>query len=83
MSSRRRLAGLRGWTIWFYLRAIILPIAATISRVIGETFDATLIASLVLLGATIHFVQPYRSRRIIEHLRAKVASATSALRDGT
>ncbi|HEV2576300.1 MAG TPA: magnesium-translocating P-type ATPase [Acidobacteriaceae bacterium] len=63
--------------------AIILLIAAAISRLIGETFDATLIAALVLLGATIDFVQSYRSRKIIEHLRAKVAATASVQRDGT
>ena len=61
--------------------AIILLIAAAISRLIGETFDATLIAILVLLGATIDFIQSYRSRKIIEHLQAKVAATASVLRN--
>lgn len=43
--------------------AIILLIAAAISRLVGETFDATLIATLVLLGATIDLSSPIARAR--------------------
>jgi Mg2+-importing ATPase len=62
--------------------AIILLLAAAISRLIGEAFNAGLIAMLVVLGTSIDFLQTYRSRKAIEHLRSKVASTASVMRDG-
>ena len=61
--------------------AIILLIAAGISAAIGERVDAYLISGIVLIGATIDFFQTYRSQRIIERLRATVATLASVHRD--
>jgi Mg2+-importing ATPase len=62
--------------------AIVLLVAATISAVIGQKIDAFIIIALVLIGAGIDFVQTYRSRIVIERLRATVATLASVERDG-
>jgi Mg2+-importing ATPase len=61
---------------------LILLIAAGISAAIGQRIDAYLIAGMVLIGTGIDFLQTYRSRNIIERLRATVASTASVNRDG-
>ncbi len=62
--------------------AIVLLVAAVISAVIGQKIDAFIIILLVLIGAGIDFVQTYRSRIVIERLRASVATLASVERDG-
>lgn len=62
--------------------SLVLLVAAGISRLIGEAFDASLIVVLVVLGTSIDFLQTYRSRKIIEHLRSRIASTASLKRDG-
>ena len=62
--------------------AIVLLVAAVISAVIGQKIDAFIIIALVLIGTGIDFVQTYRSRIVIERLRATVATLASVERDG-
>ncbi len=62
--------------------AIVLLVAAVISAVIGQKVDASIIIALVLIGAGIDFSQTYRSRIVIERLRATVATLASVERDG-
>ena len=62
--------------------AVVLLLAAGVSQLIGETFDASLIAGLVILGTAIDFAQTYRSRKVIEDLRSKVGATASVMRDG-
>lgn len=62
--------------------SLILLIAAGISAAIGQRIDAYLIAGMVLIGTGIDFLQTYRSRNIIERLRATVASTALVRRAG-
>ncbi len=61
--------------------AIVLLVASVISAVIGQKIDAFIIILLILIGAGIDFVQTYRSRIVIERLRASVATLGSVERD--
>lgn len=61
---------------------IILLIAAVVSAVAGEKVNAFLIIGIVLVGTTIDFLQSYRSKKIIEHLRGTVATLATVKRDG-
>ena len=61
---------------------IILLVASIVTGILGEYFNAALIATMVLLSVALNFVQTYRSQRAAERLRAKVAPTASALRDG-
>jgi len=61
--------------------AIVLLVAAIISALIGQQIDAFIIIALVLIGTGIDFVQTYRSRIVIERLRASVATLASVERD--
>ncbi len=61
---------------------LILLAATSISAILGETIDATIIIVIVALAVIVGFVQEYRSERAIEALK-KMASATCrVLRDG-
>jgi Mg2+-importing ATPase len=62
--------------------AVVLLLAAGVSQLIGETFDASLITGLVILGTSIDFAQTYRSHKVIEDLRSKVGATASVMRDG-
>ncbi len=62
--------------------SVILLVAASISATIGQKIDAYMITGLVLMGTGIDFLQTYRSRNVIAHLRATVASLASVKRDG-
>ncbi|HET9112021.1 MAG TPA: magnesium-translocating P-type ATPase [Ktedonobacterales bacterium] len=61
---------------------IILLIASLISAVLGERINAIIIAVMVLLSATINFLQTYRSQAAADRLRAQVTPTCSVLRDG-
>jgi Ca2+-transporting ATPase len=61
---------------------LILVAATTISAILGESIDATIIIVIVVLAVVVGFVQEYRSERAVEALK-KMASATCrVLRDG-
>ena len=62
--------------------AIILLAASAISAALGEILNASIIAVMVLLGATLNFIQTYRSHRAVERIRKEVAPTPTVLRDG-
>jgi Mg2+-importing ATPase len=59
---------------------LVLLLAAAVSGFLGEKLNATIISVIVLLGATINFVQSGRSAIAIESLRAQVQPAVEVLR---
>jgi P-type Mg2+ transporter len=61
---------------------IILIIATSISAVMGEWIDATIILLIVLASAILSFLQEYSAGNAIEDLRSKVQAKTTVLRDG-
>ncbi|MBT3704601.1 cation-transporting P-type ATPase [Candidatus Peregrinibacteria bacterium] len=64
------------------LMVIILIIACIIAFAFNETTDATVILSIIILNATVGFVQKYRAERAVEALQAMVAPHARVLRDG-
>jgi Mg2+-importing ATPase len=61
---------------------VILLVASLVSAFLGQRADASIIFLVVLLGATINFVQTYRSQRAIQRLREYVSLTATVLRDG-
>ncbi len=61
---------------------IILLLASFVSASLGEVINAGIIITMVLLGVSLNFVQTYRSQRVVERLRAKVAPTATVLRNG-
>jgi Mg2+-importing ATPase len=61
---------------------LILLVASGVSAWLGEIVNAVLIAVMVIMSASINFVQSYRSNQGVEKLRAKVALTATVLRDG-
>jgi P-type Mg2+ transporter len=61
---------------------VILLAASVVSAALGQTTNALLIGTMVLLSVSLNFFQTYRSNRAVERLRASVAPMATALRDG-
>ncbi|MBL8204539.1 MAG: magnesium-translocating P-type ATPase [Blastocatellia bacterium] len=61
---------------------LILLVASAVSAFVGESFNAVIIALMVLVNVGVNFFQTYRSQRAIEALRAKVTPTASVLRAG-
>lgn len=61
---------------------VILLIASVVSAFVGETFNAILIALMVIVSVGVNFYQTFRSERAADALRAQVAPTALALRDG-
>jgi len=61
---------------------IILLIASLASAVLGETLNAAIIATMVLLSVALNFFQTYRSQRAADRLRAQVTPTATVRRDG-
>ena len=62
--------------------AIILLIASAISAALGETINASIIVSMVLLSVALNFIQTFRSQRAVDRIRNEVAPTAKVLRDG-
>jgi Ca2+-transporting ATPase len=61
---------------------IMLIFAAVMSYVVGESLDALMIAIIVLMSATIGFIQEYRSEKALEAMRKLTAPTAHVLRGG-
>ncbi len=61
---------------------LTLLAASAISASVGEVASATIIALMILLSATLHITQTYRSHRAMDLLRASMAPTATVLRDG-
>jgi Mg2+-importing ATPase len=79
-----RTAGmLRQVAAWLVNPLIVILLAASVlSAALGQTTNALLIGTMVLLSVSLNFFQTYRSNRAVERLRASVAPTATALRDG-
>jgi Mg2+-importing ATPase len=62
--------------------ALVLLVASGISALIGETVDAALIATMVVLSVAINLVQTWRSQAAADKLRDRIAPTATVLRDG-
>ena len=61
---------------------VVLLIAAVVSGVLGERYDAIAIVVIVVLNAAFGAVQEYRAQRAVEALRRMSAPEARVLRDG-
>jgi Mg2+-importing ATPase len=62
--------------------ALILLIAAIVTGILGDTVNAAIIITIVVLSAVLDFVQTLRSQNAADKLRNQVAPTATALRDG-
>ncbi len=62
--------------------AIILLVASGISAALGETLNASIIVTMVLLSVALNFIQTFRSQRAVDRIRKEVAPTATVLRDG-
>jgi Mg2+-importing ATPase len=61
---------------------VILIVASGISALLGQTSDAVIIVTMVLLGVAINFWQGYRAQQAADALRSMVAPTATVCRDG-
>ncbi len=62
---------------------ILLIAAAIVSGVIGDFTDTIVIAAIVILNATLGFIQEYRSQRALAELSAIAAPTATVMRSGS
>lgn len=61
---------------------VMLLIAAGISIAIGSYSDATIMLIIVILNATIGFIQEFKAEKIVDSLKRLISSASKVYRDG-
>jgi len=61
---------------------IILLIACGLSFSLGETVDAAIIFSIVLMSVILNFVQEYSASKAAQKLKEKISTTAAVLRDG-
>ncbi len=83
LAAARRTAGILQFLSFLTNPLVlVLLIASAVSGVLGDLLNASIIAVIVLMSATVNFVQTYRSQQAAERLREAVAPTASVLRDG-
>ncbi|MGB0027448.1 MAG: HAD-IC family P-type ATPase [Nitrososphaeraceae archaeon] len=60
---------------------IILLIATAISAIVGELIDSAIIIAIVILAATLAFIQEYKSEKAIEALKKMTAATCRVIRN--
>jgi len=60
----------------------ILLIAGVASAFLGQTTDAVIIATIVIVSSGLNAWQTFRSEAAVRHLQARIAPTATALRDG-
>lgn len=60
----------------------ILLLAASISAILGDRINASIIIAIVLISTILNFVQTAQSQQAVEKLRADVSPTAMVLRDG-
>lgn len=61
---------------------IMLLAAAIVSGILGDTVDTIIIAAIVVLNATLGFIQEYRAEKTMEALRSMATPIATVERDG-
>lgn len=64
------------------MMVIILIVAGSLAYAFGEITDATVIFAIVILNATVSFIQKYRAERAVEALQQMISPHARVLRDG-
>ena len=60
---------------------IILLVATAISAFVGELVDAVIIVAIIILAATVAFIQEYKSEKAIEALKKMTAATCRVIRN--
>ena len=60
---------------------IILLFATAISAIVGELIDSAIIIAIVILAATVAFIQEYRSEKTVEALKKMTAATCRVIRN--
>jgi Mg2+-importing ATPase len=82
VSQKRTSLVLRFLSFFANPLALILLVAAVVTRILGDYVNSTIIIVMVVLGATLDFVQTVRSQNAASRLQDSVAPTATALRDG-
>jgi len=82
-TTAKRAAGMRQLLVFIVNPLVlILLVASVVTAILGETLNAAIIITMVLLSVALNFFQTFRSQRAVERLRAGVALTSTVLRDG-
>lgn len=82
-SAKRRTAFVSLLLLFLNPLAIILLLAGGISGFLGQTVDAAIICTIVIVGTLIDFLQTWRSQRAADDLRRQVLPTATVRRDGS
>ncbi|MEN6536245.1 MAG: magnesium-translocating P-type ATPase [Bryobacteraceae bacterium] len=83
LAGESRFAALIGFLRLFANPLVlILLVASTISIVLGDAVDGTIIIAIVLLSVIVNFYVEFQARHAVEDIRKQVATTAAVLRDG-